>query len=312
LRVRPGLVAGALLLDALLGEPPEAVHPTVWMGRTISPYKTRALRLRHHEAQRLAGLAIALALPTLSYLLVRASLSASPGPLRPILEAALLSTALSMRGLARAATAVEDGLRAGDLEAARCRVGEIVGRDTHHLPPNEVARAAVETVAENTSDGVVAPMLYGLLLGAPGALAYKATNTLDSMLGHPDPPHTHLGWAPARLDDLANLVPARLTVLAVALASDHPADALRAAVRYGPRTASPNAGPTEAAFAGALGLALGGTNTYGGVPRRGPRLGDGRPPEPRDIGRAVRLMRRACLLLVGGALFASLARGPRG
>jgi adenosylcobinamide-phosphate synthase len=154
----------------------------------------------------------------------------------------------------------------------------------------------VESVAENTSDGVVAPMLYGVLFGVPGALAYKAVNTLDSMVGYRQPPYEDLGWASARLDDLANLAPSRLTMLSTAAISGRLRRTLRIALRYGPLTASPNAGVAEAAFAGALGVRLGGTNTYGGVLREGPILGVGRLPAPDDIGRAVRLMRRCCVL----------------
>jgi len=145
-------------------------------------------------------------------------------------------------------------------------------------------------------------MLYGLLFGPPGALAYRATNTLDSMLGHPDPPYTHLGWASARLDDVVNLPASRLTALLAALASGRLAETLRIAARYGPLTGSPNAGWAEAAFAGSLGLTLGGTNTYGGIPRQGPRLGEGRPPDVADIRRAVRLMRASCFLLAALAM----------
>ena len=144
-----------------------------------------------------------------------------------------------------------------------------VGRDTEDLSESEVCRAAVESVAENTSDGVVAPMLYGVLFGAPGALAYKAVNTLDSMVGYRQPPYEDLGWASARLDDLANLAPSRLTMLCIAAISGRPLRTLLTAVRYGPLTASPNAGMAEAAFAGALGVRLGGANTYGGVLREG-------------------------------------------
>lgn len=305
---RPALVAGALAADWLLGEPPEALHPVVLMGRAISLYEKPALRLEEASRQRLAGLAVALLLPALSFAATRALLRAAPPWMRPGLELAILSTTLSMRGLGRAALVVENALARGDLAAARERVGGIVGRDTAELSPGEVARAAVESVAENTSDGVVAPMLYGLLFGAPGAMAYKATNTLDSMLGHPDPPYTHLGWAPARLDDGANLPASRLTAFLAALASGRPAETSRVAARYGPLTGSPNAGWAEAAFAGALGLALGGTNTYGGIPRTGPRLGEGRPPEPADIWRAVRLMRASCLLLAALALLLAGAR----
>jgi adenosylcobinamide-phosphate synthase len=290
-------VAAALVLDAAFGEPPERLHPTVWMGRTILAFEKRALCLKTPEARRRAGVVLALALPGLVFLLGAGALSATPRGLRPALGAALTSTTLSMRGLAGAAEAVERELQTGRLEGARGRVGEFVGRDTGGLSEAEVCRAAVESVAENTSDGVVAPMLYGLLFGAPGALAYKAVNTLDSMVGYRKGPYEEFGWASARLDDLANLIPSRATVLAVAALSGRPTTTLRNARKYGPLTASPNAGWTEATFAGALGVRLGGTNTYGGVTREGPVLGDGRSPAPRDIRRAVGLMRRCCALL---------------
>jgi len=297
-------VAAALLLDAAFGEPPEALHPTVWMGRAISAFEKRALLLENPNARRRAGLALALALPALAFLSARLALNTAPRWSRPALGAALISTTLSMRGLAGAAEAVERELCAGRLEGARARVGEFVGRDTEGLSEPEVCRAAVESVAENASDGVVAPMLYALCFGAPGALAYRAVNTLDSMVGYRTAPYEELGWASARLDDLANLIPARTTALAAAALSGRPAAALRAARRYGPLTASPNAGYPEAAFAGALGLRLGGPNSYGGELKRGPVLGDGRAPAPSDIPRAVSLMRRLCvaLLLVGVSL----------
>ena len=305
---RAGEVAAALLIDAAVGEPPDSLHPTVWVGRAISAFEKPALRLESPEARRLAGVLLALSLPALVFFSARAALGAVPQRLRRAIGAILISTTISMRGLARAAAAVERELRAGRLEAARARVGEFVGRDTSTLSESEVCRAAVESVAENTSDGVVAPMLYGLLLGAPGALAYKAVNTLDSMVGYRAHPYEDLGWASARLDDLANLLPSRTTALAAAALSGRPATALRAARDYGPLTSSPNAGWAEAAFAGALGLRLGGTNTYGGVRRDGPILGDGRPPERGDLRRAVRLMRRCCASL---ALVACLLGGTR-
>ena len=299
-------MVAALLADALIGEPPEAAHPIVLMGRAISAFEKLVLAFKGERRLRLAGLFLAAALPTLSFVLARFVLGLAPPKLRWLLEVGLLSTALSMRGLARSALAVERDLAGSDLEAARTRVGELVGRDTERLPPGEVARAAVESIAENTSDGVVAPMVYGLLLGAPGALAYKAVNTLDSMVGHPQPPYKDLGWIPARLDDLANLLPARLTVLSVAVVSDRGLTTLASTRRYGPLTRSPNAGRVEAAFAGALDLRLGGANSYGGVLRQGPVLGSGHPPEAADIPRAVSLMRRSCLLLA--ALFLAAQR----
>ena len=292
-----GQVAAALLLDALLGEPPEAVHPTVLMGRMISGLESYSLELANPGSRRVAGIALAISLPALVFVTSRKILDALPGRLSGIVGIALLSTTLSMRGLGEASGGVEGALRERGLEEARIRVGHFVGRDTGDLSEAEVCRAAVESVAENTSDGVVAPMLYGLLFGAPGALAYKAVNTLDSMVGHLQPPYTELGWASARLDDLANLVPSRVTALAVAAVSGSPFRTLRIANRHGPLTKSPNAGMAEAAFAGALRVRLGGTNTYGGVTREGPILGEGRPPEPDDIRRTVTLMRRCCVLL---------------
>ena len=294
-------VAAALLLDALFGEPPEALHPVVWMGRAISTFERRALMLKSPESRRTTGIVLALALPVSVYLISKTMLAAVPERLRWVVEAAMISTTVSMRGLASAAQPVERELRAGDLEAARTRVGEFVGRDTEALPESEVARAAVESVAENTSDGVVAPILYAFVLGAPGALTYKAVNTLDSMVGYRSEPHTHLGCASARLDDLTNLPASRLTVLAITCVSGPVA--LRTAYRYGKLTSSPNAGWVEAAFSGALGLRLGGTNSYGGELREGPVLGDGRPPSRADIPRAISLMRRCCVLLALVFLF---------
>jgi adenosylcobinamide-phosphate synthase len=303
-----GLVAAALLLDALFGEPPEAVHPTVLMGRAISAIGRAALKLESPRSRRLAGIALALALPTLIFVSTWKVLDAASGRLRWAVGTVLISTTLSMRGLAEAAGGVERALRERRLEDARTRVGCFVGRDTGDLSEPEVCRAAVESVAENTSDGVVAPMLYGLLFGAPGALAYKAVNTLDSMVGHPQPPHTELGWASARLDDLANLVPSRITAFCIAAVSDEPLRTLRIAYRYGPLTRSPNAGMAEAAFAGALGVRLGGTNSYGGVLRKGPTLGEGRLPESEHIRHAVSLMRRCCVLVGLLALLKSWVR----
>ena len=295
-------VAAALMLDAAFGEPPEHVHPTVLIGRAVSAFEKMALGLKSPRSRRFAGIALTLSLPTLVFVATRKIMGAVPDGLRWIVGTVLISTTLSMRGLAKAAGSVERELREGRLEEARERVGHFVGRDTDDLSESGVCRAAVESVAENTSDGVVAPMLYGLLFGAPGALAYKAVNTLDSMVGHPHPPYKELGWAPARLDDLVNLAPSRITVLLVAVASGRLLRTLWMTHRYGSLTASPNAGMAEAAFAGALGVSLGGTNAYGGVLRRGPTLGEGRNPAPDGIRLAVSLMRRCCALLVVLAL----------
>ena len=293
---RGGQVAAALLLDAVLGEPPEAVHPTVLLGHVISAFEKRALRIESPKSRRLAGIVLAVSAPSLVFVSTRKILGVVPCKPRWMIGTVLLSTTLSMRGLGEAAGDVEHELREGRLEMARTRLGHFVGRDTDDLSESEVCRAAVESVAENTTDGVVAPMFYGAFFGAPGALAYKAVNTLDSMVGYRQPPYEDLGWASARLDDLANLAPSRLTMLSTAAISGRPLSTLLTAFRYGPLTTSPNAGMAEAAFAGALSVRLGGANTYGGVLREGPMLGDGRLPVPEDIRRAVGLMRRCCVL----------------
>ena len=165
-----------------------------------------------------------------------------------------------------------------------------MGRDPTWLDAGEVARATIESVAENTSDAVVAPLLWGAVAGPAGLLGYRALNTLDAMVGHRSPRYGRFGWAAARLDDAANLVPARVTALLAAAGS--PRAALRAWHRDARRHPSPNAGPVEASFAGALGVRLGGTNVYGDAVEDRGHLGDGRPPAPSDIPPAVRLADR--------------------
>ncbi len=298
----------ALLIDDIFAELPEHLHPTVWIGNAISAIEKPALGLQTATAQQTAGLCLALGLPTAVYLITHRILSTIPQPLRPHLEVALLSTTLSLRGLTTAAQAVERELKDGDLIAARDCVGTFVGRDTEDLSEEEVSRAAIESVAENLSDGVTSPMFYGAMLGAPGALAYKAINTLDSMIGYRHAPYTHLGRASAHLDDLANFVPARLTALTAAIASGKVSASMRSIRRFAHLTSSPNAGWPEAAFAGALGIRLGGVNRYKGETHNGPILGTGDPPQQKDIDRAVKLMRRTCFLLTGMALLASGAK----
>lgn len=304
------MIPAALLLDAALGEPPARLHPTVWMGRAVVVFDLLGHRARSRGGRRLAGLAAAVAVPGVSYALTSALVRRTPRPLRLPAEASTISLTLSMRGLAAGALAVEEALERGDLGAARARAGEIVGRDTGELSEAELARAAVESVAENTSDGVIAPMLFAALWGSPGAMAYRAVNTLDSMLGYRGGAYEDIGLAPARLDDLANLVPARLTALAAVAVSGSPARTARVARRYGTLHPSPNAGWAEAAFAGALGISLGGESRYAGEVRSGEIIGEGRRPEAGDIRRAVRLMRGVCASLA--LALASVEAAARG
>lgn len=209
--------------------------------------------------------------------------------------------------LIKEANAMADALGKDDLPTARIRLGSLCGRDATTLDADALARATVESVAENTSDAVVAPLFWGALLGIPGLLAYRAANTLDAMVGHRSLRYARFGMASARLDDLANLIPARLAGLLTAIFSRMVggsfATSLRAMFRDGWHHPSPNAGQVEAAFAGALGLTLGGVNTYAGVIEVRPQLGRGRTVEVSDISRASRLSRA---VQIGAVLVATL------
>ncbi len=228
-----------------------------------------------------------------------------PRPAATAVLALVASTLLAQRSLHRHVDDVAAGLRAG-LPQGRAAVAHIVGRDPAALDAAGVARAAIESLAENFADGVVAPALWCALLGLPGIVLYKVVNTADSMIGHRTPRHEAFGWAAARLDDLVNLPAARLAALLLALAS--PAGfrrAARAALRDAGRHRSPNAGWPEAAMAGALGLRLAGPRVYGAVRVDDGWMGDGRAEAGADdIGRALRLYRRACMLGIATMLAA--------
>jgi cobalamin biosynthesis protein CobD len=283
------------VLDQLLGDPPSWPHPVRWLGRLIHFLETP---LRKLFPERLGGVLLLL-------LVAGAAGGASWGALelaglwhpaaRLVLAAVLVYYGLAARSLARETQAVLEPCGRGDWEEARRRLGGIVGRDTHDLPPEDVYRACVETVAENTTDGVVAPLVYAALAGPVGLWAYKAVSTLDSMVGYRSPRYLRFGWASARADDLANYLPARLTFLLLALAAlltgGRARQALRLGWRDGRKHPSPNSAWAEAAMAGALGVQLGGPSTYGRVPSEKPRLGDhGEPLTPAAVRRAVRLM----------------------
>jgi adenosylcobinamide-phosphate synthase len=231
-----------------------------------------------------------------------------------VLETVLAWTTLATRDLLVEARCVLDALDAGDLAHARRRLARIVGRDTAALDEAEIARAVIETVAESACDGIVAPLAWLAVGGVPAACAYKAANTLDSMIGHPEPPYRDFGRAAARLDDVANYVPARLTAVCIVAAAFLLGYDARSAWqvwrRDGGKHASPNAGQSEAAMAGALGVRLGGVNTYDGQPKRGPLMGaEGRTPARTDARRALRLAATASGLACGAALLYSAWRG---
>ena len=299
----PVLLA-ALLLDWLLGDPRWLPHPVVGIGRLITGLE-RPLRRRVAD-ERLAGVLLVLLTVGLTTacgwgLLFGAQLL---HPWAGIVAAALLGwTCLAARSLHQESGQVAEALARGDLPAARSWLSRIVGRDTAGLDERDLWRGTVETVAENSSDGVIAPLLCLLLGGPLLALAYKAVNTLDSMVGYRNERYLHFGWAAARLDDLVNWLPARLTgllmVLAAPLTGLSAGGAWRVMRRDGHKHASPNAGIPEAAAAGALGVQLGGTNVYFGQPVAKPTLGDSLRPLDESAWRgAVRLMYGTELLLV--------------
>ncbi|HTJ74625.1 MAG TPA: adenosylcobinamide-phosphate synthase CbiB [Acidimicrobiales bacterium] len=273
--------------DRLIGEPPRSVHPVVGFGRIM-----RAVERGLYADDRGRGV-------------VHAALGVAVGAGAGALvgsTAAATFLAVGGRALGEAALAVGDALADGDLDRARTLLPALVGRDPGGLDEKEIARAVVESVAENTVDAVVAPALWAAVGGAAGALGYRAVNTMDAMVGHRSPRYGNYGWAGARLDDLAGWVPARVTAALVAAVRPRGAGAVWTAVRdQAPAHPSPNAGVAEAAFAAALGLRLGGENRYGDRIELRPPLGIGRPPEPADIGRAIALSRD-----VAGALGALL------
>jgi adenosylcobinamide-phosphate synthase len=213
------------------------------------------------------------------------------------------------RALLHAARGIGDALGHDDLATARALLPSLVGRDPTGLDAKEITRATIESVAENTVDAIVAPALYAAVGGAPGAFVYRAVNTLDAMVGHRSARYERFGWASARFDDALNLVPARVTAALVMLVRPASAGAVLSTVsRDGQAHPSPNAGVAEAAFAGALGVRLGGTNRYGDRVEVRPSLGDGPPPEPSDIARACTLSRDVTIALAAALAASGLGR----
>jgi adenosylcobinamide-phosphate synthase len=306
-----GLAAG-LAADRVLADPRRG-HPVALFGAVAARAEQRM-----HRDSRAAGAVYAAGLTGGPVLL--AALAARACRRRP--AATLALTALTTWAVVGGTTLRHEAeqmallLQADDLAGARDRLSHLCGRDPAALDAAGLARATVESVAENTSDALVAPLLWGAVAGVPGLLGYRAVNTLDAMVGHRSERHLRFGWAAARLDDAANLVPARVTaVLAVALAAavgGRPRLALRAWRRDGHRHPSPNAGPVEAAFAGALGRTLGGRLSYAGRVEVRPLLGDGPAPAGYDVARAARLSgvvsAAAAVLAVGLRLLVDRAR----
>jgi adenosylcobinamide-phosphate synthase len=297
-----GELAMACVLDAAIGDPRWFPHPVRWMGFLVDWYDRLVHRLLLSPAkQRMAGVLLAAALPAGSYgagvllIWLGNSLDSLWGSAIAVL---LAWTTLAARDLIDHVLAVQRALQSMSLAEARTAVAQIVGRDTKEMNESDIVRATVETIAESTADGIVAPLFYLVLGGAPLALAYKAISTLDSMVGHLDDRYRWFGWASARVDDMANFFPARITALLLVLSAGIVSrswsvmqQAWQILLRDGSHHPSPNSGHPEAAMAGALGVQLGGMNHYDGLSVARPCLGD--PVQPltmAHISRALTLM----------------------
>ncbi|MEU3663338.1 cobalamin biosynthesis protein [Streptomyces sp. NPDC032940] len=305
--------AAGLLGDLLLGDPRRG-HPVAAFGRAAGAVE-RVLWRDHRGRGALHTLVCAggaAALGTAAARAVRRSPAASVA-----LTGAATWAVVGGTSLAREARAVGRALEAGDVEAARARLPHLCGRDPQALDADGIARAVVESVAENTSDAVVGALVWGAVAGVPGLLGFRAVNTLDAMVGHKSPRYRRFGWASARLDDLAGWPGARLTAVLATVAGGDPRGAVRAWRADAGRHPSPNAGPVEASFAGALGVRLGGTLSYGGRVEHRPVLNGAAGRAVRagggDIERAVRLSRRVSWLALGACAGARLlVRGVTG
>ncbi|MGN9847387.1 cobalamin biosynthesis protein [Nonomuraea sp. H19] len=296
-----GLALG-VALDRLLADPHSPAHPVAVFGRAAgrlekSLYGDRRVNGVVHVMVCVGGAA---GIGLLAHRVPNSGV-------RTVITAVATWAVLGGTTLAREGAYMADALERDDLERARARLPHLCGRDPARLEGPELARATVESLAENTSDAVVAPLFWGAMAGVPGLLAYRVINTLDAMIGHRSPRYERFGWAAARLDDVANYVPARVTGLLAVLIGPDRRQALAVLRRDGHRHPSPNSGRCEAAFAGALGVTLGGTNVYAGRTEHRPTMGDGPKPGVGDIRRAVRLTRAVSLAAAGAAVLTAWA-----
>lgn len=299
----------AYLLDIIIGDPVWSYHPVRVIGRCIELFEGMLRRMfpDTNTALRIAGVFLAAIVP-LIFFAVAAAIMVVAYKINIILwfvlESVLCYQLIAVRDLYKASMKVYDKLRTGGIPAARQAVSMIVGRDTENLDESQIARAAVETVAESTADGIVAPMLHMAVGGAPFGLWYKAVNTLDSMVGYKNDRYIDFGRASAKLDDIANFLPSRigamLMLCGARLARLDAKEARRIYLRDRKNHSSPNSGQTEAVCAGALAVQLGGTSMYFGKPVEKPTMGeDIRPIVAEDIRRANRLMIYTSLLCLG-------------
>jgi adenosylcobinamide-phosphate synthase len=304
----------AAIVDYLIGDPWNWLHPVQVMGWIISHFTQLAINyLKERWQRRLAGVVLGVGLilgsGLVGWLLLRVATSIYP-LLGIVIEIVLLASCFAARSLRLAAIDVLIPLKSGDLQLARSKLSQYVGRDTAQLSETEILRALLETVAENTPDGVTAPLFYAIvgaffpIIGSvPLALAYKAASTLDSMVGYRKEPYTDLGWFVAQLEDRLTWLPCRLTVLTLALISRQPRRVLQICRRDAIKDPSPNSGWSECAFAAILGVQLGGTNSYSGVVKHKPLLGDPlNAIAPETIDLALQLTRHCFLIWLAIAL----------
>ena len=308
-----GAMVVAMSVDALLGWPDPLFarigHPVTWLARLID-FQDKNWNRSSASAgvRRAAGAAAALIVIALAVAAASAIQSLLTSEWSRIYVAGILAWPLvALRSLYDHVAAVALALQSSNIETARLAVARIVGRDPSSLDEAGIARAAIESLAENASDGVVAPVFWGALFGLPGIVGYKAINTLDSMIGHRTIRHKAFGWAAARIDDLANFVPARLTGFLFAVVAQSPSAAWSCMARDARRHRSMNAGWPEAAMAGALGVRLSGPRVYQGSVAEEPWLNEGaRDPRAEDILAGLKLYRRAMILLAGALIILAL------
>ncbi|MGX1563611.1 cobalamin biosynthesis protein [Streptomyces sp. NPDC055506] len=295
-RVHAYGAAVGLIGDLLLGDPRRG-HPVAAFGRAAGAVE-RVLWRDHRGWGTLHTVVCAGGAVALGAVAARAVRTSAPAAVG--LTAVATWAVVGGTSLAREAQAIGRALEAGDVDAARARLPHLCGRDPQALDADGIARAVVESVAENTSDAVVGALVWGAIGGVPGLVGFRAVNTLDAMVGHKSARYRRYGWASARLDDVAGWPGARLTAALAAVSGGDPRGAVTAWRADAAKHPSPNAGPVEASFAGALGVRLGGTLSYGGRVEHRPVLnGAGRGVETRDIERAVRLSRRVGWLALG-------------
>lgn len=302
------LCVGAVLLDWRLGEP-RRWHPLAGFGWLAQRVEVLAYGSPETNAELRRARGIGAVIVLLVPFAAAAWLLGAIPLLGSVMALGLLALAIGARSLAEHAEAVAAALQANDLPLARERVGLIVSRDTDDLDEEQISRATVESVLENGCDAIFGVLFWFSLIHVPGAVLYRLANTLDAMWGYRTPRYRDFGWAAARLDDLLNWVPARLTALSYVAVGAKPALAWRCWREQAPFWKSPNAGPVMAAGAGALGLALGGQARYHGEWQQRPALGEGLAPRAADIGRAVTLVRRAlwlwlAVIVLGGLILA--------